>query len=75
MNDPMMTEKISSLQQLAQITDRLHSQQQSIKFRVLICMTGCRALGAASVAEQFKESLAGEEHVAVVERGVLVCVP
>ncbi|MHC5001084.1 MAG: NADH-ubiquinone oxidoreductase-F iron-sulfur binding region domain-containing protein, partial [Planctomycetota bacterium] len=67
----MMTEKISSLEQLAHITDCLHSQQQSIKFRVLICMTGCRALGAASVAEQFKESLAGEEQVAVVQTGCI----
>jgi NADH:ubiquinone oxidoreductase subunit F (NADH-binding)/(2Fe-2S) ferredoxin/Pyruvate/2-oxoacid:ferredoxin oxidoreductase delta subunit len=71
MNDPMMTEKITSLEQLMQLRDRLHSQQESIKFRILICMTGCRALGAASVAEQFKKSLAGEEQVAVVETGCI----
>ena len=67
----MMNPKITSLEQIAQLRERLHTQQQSIKIRVLICMTGCRALGAASVAEQFKESLAGEEHVAVVEAGCI----
>ena len=53
MNNPMVIENIASLEQLEQLRDRLHNQRQAIKIRVLICMTGCRALGAASVAEQF----------------------
>ena len=70
----MMTQKITSLEQLTQLSDRLHTQRQSIKTRILICMTGCRALGAASVAEQFKKSLALaelQEQVAVVETGCI----
>lgn len=69
-----MTETIASLEQLTKLRDHLQSQKQSIKTRVLICMTGCRALGAASVAEEFKKSLSGtelEKQVSIVETGCI----
>ena len=47
---------------------------QQYKARVLVCMTGCRALGAREVASKFKERLAElslENDVAVVETGCI----
>ena len=70
----MIKEKISSLQQLEKLSDSLQKQAASHKCRVLICMTGCRALGAEKVARQFQASLAGsdlEKDVAVVEVGCI----
>ncbi|MHC4881609.1 MAG: NADH-ubiquinone oxidoreductase-F iron-sulfur binding region domain-containing protein [Planctomycetota bacterium] len=67
-------EKITSVKQLVQLSDRLHRQRCSIKIRILVCMTGCRALGAAGVSEQFRKSLSDtklEGHVEVVETGCI----
>ncbi len=53
---------------------KLLGRVKTFKTRVLICMTGCRALGAESVAAKFKESLKArllDEQVAVVETGCI----
>jgi NADH-quinone oxidoreductase subunit F len=52
----------------------LLSRRQEYKARVLICMTGCRALGAQGVAAKFRErlkSLSLEKQVPVVETGCI----
>jgi NADH-quinone oxidoreductase subunit F/NADP-reducing hydrogenase subunit HndC len=70
----MVEEKINSLQDLEQSQQRLLSGAKEIKTRVLVCMTGCRALGAESVAAKFKERLKGrslDKQVAVVETGCI----
>jgi NADH-quinone oxidoreductase subunit F len=70
----MSIKKITSLGQLEQLSETLRTKQQAYKTRVLICMTGCRAMGAKSVAEQFKKSLAATElqqHTAIVEVGCI----
>ncbi len=74
MNKQMSKEKIISLSQLEQLSSDLRAKQQSYNARILICMTGCRALGAENVAKQFRKSLAGtklEHQVAVVEVGCI----
>ncbi|MHC4960954.1 MAG: NADH-quinone oxidoreductase subunit NuoF [Planctomycetota bacterium] len=74
MNNSIKIENTVSLEQLVQLRDRLQSQRSSVKIRILICMTGCRALGAAGVSEQFKKSLSGtdlEGRIAVVETGCI----
>lgn len=73
-NEQMNEKKITSLKQLEQLRDHLHAQQQTHKTRILICMTGCRALGAEKVAKEFRKSLAATElahPVAVVEVGCI----
>lgn len=70
----MGTEKITSLEQLEQLAEQLRIQGQSYQARILICMTGCRALGSENVAKQFRKSLAGtelESRIAVVEVGCI----
>ncbi len=55
---------------IIQLQQKLLSERQSRRARVLICMTGCRALGAKDVAEKFKEGIktaALEDKVAIVE--------
>ena len=67
----MPSKKIKSIQDLEDLQQELLSGQQ-YKARVLICMTGCRALGAQEVAVKFRERLAElsvENDVAVVETG------
>ena len=69
----MPNRKIKSLQDLEQLQQELLSGQQ-YKARVLICMTGCRALGALDVAARFRELLANsplEKEVSVVETGCI----
>jgi len=74
----MSLKKITSLNQLEQLSSQLRVQQQGYKARILICMTGCRALGAENVAKAFRENLAGtelENQIAVVEVGCIgMCV-
>ncbi len=65
---------IRSLEAIEQLRRRLQGEAKKYKARVLICMTGCRALGARDVATKFRErlealSLSGE--VAVVEAGCI----
>lgn len=68
-----MSERIiKSLDDLQQWRGELAKASGAFKSRVLICMTGCRALGAESVAVRFREALkeqALEAEVAVVEVG------
>ncbi len=69
----MPSKKIKSIQDLEDLQQELLSGQQ-YKARVLICMTGCRALGAQEVAVKFRERLAElslENDVAVVETGCI----
>ena len=66
--------KMKSLRDIEQLQQQLLSRQQRCKARVLICMTGCRALGARDVAEKFRERLKGVscgKEVAVVETGCI----
>ena len=71
---PMFDKKIESLNDIEQLRKRLHGERQSYKTRVLICMTGCRALGAQDVAAQLRKklkSLSLDEEVALVEAGCI----
>ena len=49
-------------------------ERQQYKTRVLICMTGCRALGAGAVSQAFSKKLKKlslDKEVAVVETGCI----
>ncbi|MFA6426445.1 MAG: NADH-quinone oxidoreductase subunit NuoF [Phycisphaerae bacterium] len=70
----MSIKKITSLNQLEQLSEELLAKQNTYKTRVLICMTGCRAMGAKNVAEQFRKNLGETElkhHTAIVEVGCI----
>jgi len=70
----MADKKIKSLSDIEQLRQRLLGEQRSYKARVLICMTGCRALGAQEVGAEFREkikSLCLDKQVAVVETGCI----
>ncbi len=70
----MAEKKIKSLSDIEQLRQRLLGRQRSYKARVLICMTGCRALGAQEVGAEFREklkSLSLDKEVAVVETGCI----
>ena len=70
----MSEKKIISLNQLQQLSEHLQKRQSSYKARILICMTGCRALGAEKVSEEFKKRISGtdlEDQIAVVEVGCI----
>ena len=66
--------KIKSLQDIEQLREQLLGVLHQQKARVLICSTGCRALGADDVVAKFKERLKGhrlEKDVAVVPTGCI----
>jgi NADH-quinone oxidoreductase subunit F len=70
----MSHKKITSLQDIEKLRQQLLSKQQSYKARILICMTGCRALGAQDVATEFYrqlKQLSLDEQVAVVSTGCI----
>ncbi|OHB75542.1 MAG: hypothetical protein A2Z25_07530 [Planctomycetes bacterium RBG_16_55_9] len=70
----MSKDRATSLNQLERLAVRLRAGQRAYKTRILICMTGCRALGAENVAGQLRKSLAGtelEQQVAVLEVGCI----
>ena len=70
----MSSKKINSPKKLKEIAQKAHQARQVYRCRVLICMTGCRALGAADIAAAFKEKLAAaklDNEVAVVETGCI----
>ena len=70
----MPGKKIKSLSDIEQLQRDLLSKQKDCKARVLICMTGCRALGAREVAARFRERLKDfslDEQVALVETGCI----
>ena len=66
--------KIKSLQDIEQLAEQLSGIRQQQKARILICSTGCRALGAGDVVAKFEERLKGhplEKDVAVVQTGCI----
>jgi len=70
----MSDKKIESLNDIEQLRKRLHGERESYKARVLICMTGCRALGAQDVAAEFQKQLKAlslDKQVAIVETGCI----
>ena len=70
----MAQEKITSLQDIEKLQQKLLSSRQNFKARVLICMTGCRALGAQDVCTEFRKllkRLSLDKQVAVVETGCI----
>ena len=70
----MPDNKIKSLDQLQSLQKRLIAEKSQYKARVLICMTGCRALGAQAVCDAFRQELAKStlaDKVEVVEVGCI----
>jgi len=70
----MSTMTIKSFDQLQARIKQIRQTQEQFDGRILICMTGCRALGAAEVAKAFREKLAEaslEKKFAVVETGCI----
>lgn len=66
--------KIKSLQHIEQLAEQLSGIRRQQKARILICSTGCRALGAGDVVAKFKERLKGhplEKDVAVIQTGCI----
>jgi len=70
----MALKKIKSLQEIEKLQQQLLNNRRNIKARVLICMTGCRALGAQDVCTEFRKQLKQlslDEQVTVVETGCI----
>jgi len=70
----MSSNKINSPEELKEIARQIRQSREKYRCRILICMTGCRALGAANVAATFREKLAEaklDDEVAVVETGCI----
>ncbi|NQT01451.1 MAG: NAD(P)H-dependent oxidoreductase subunit E, partial [Planctomycetes bacterium] len=70
----MAPKKIKSLQDIEKLHQQLLSSRQNLKARILICMTGCRALGAQDVCTEFRKQLKQlslDEQVTVVETGCI----
>ena len=68
----MAVTKIRTSQDLDTKAEKALQQRRRYKGRILICMTGCRALGAADVVQAFREKLAQnklDEKFEVVETG------
>jgi NADH-quinone oxidoreductase subunit F len=66
--------KIRSLEDIEQRHRQLKDEARRHTTRVLICMTGCRALGAADVAARFRERLEAQglaDQVAIVHTGCI----
>jgi len=70
----MASVSIRSRTDLKQLRESLVEQQKQYTARILICMTGCRALGAQDVSRAFREAITAEkleDTVAVVETGCI----
>ena len=66
--------KIRSPEELKKAAERAQKARRKYRCRVLVCMTGCRALGAADVVAAFREKLAAaglNEEIEVVETGCI----
>jgi NADH:ubiquinone oxidoreductase subunit F (NADH-binding)/(2Fe-2S) ferredoxin/NAD-dependent dihydropyrimidine dehydrogenase PreA subunit len=66
--------KLRSGKDIEQLRDNLAAESARFQMRILICMTGCRALGAQDVAEAFRRQLKEnslDHKVAVVEVGCI----
>jgi len=71
---PKTPKKIGSLEELQKKADQIRKAGQKYQARILICMTGCRALGAAEVAKTFRDKLVRaklDKAVEVVETGCI----
>ena len=70
----MPEKKVKSLDDLKALAARITEEKKKVKARVIICMTGCRALGAQLVADEFREKLSAaslDDKVEVVEVGCI----
>lgn len=70
----MNARKIRSPEELKKAAQRAQKARQKYRCRVLVCMTGCRALGAADVVAAFREKLAAaglNEEIEVAETGCI----
>ena len=70
----MKEKQIKDLKSLEKLAEALQKDMRKHTARVLVCMTGCRALGARAIVEQFREKLAEaklEKEIAVVEAGCI----
>jgi len=70
----MDTNKIRSHEELKQAARRAQKAREKYRCRVLVCMTGCRALGAADVVAAFREKLTAaglDKEAEVVEVGCI----
>ena len=68
----MSYQKLNSPQDLDAFRERALEAEKRFRGRVLICMTGCRSLGAIEIAKAFREQLAEagmDEEIAVVDVG------
>ena len=68
----MPISKISTPAELSAFREEALRERARFRARVLICATGCRALGAADLSRAFRETLASaglDREVAVVEAG------
>ncbi|UCG56771.1 MAG: FAD-dependent oxidoreductase [Phycisphaerales bacterium] len=63
----MAQTKIHTPAELTTRAEEIREARQNYKARVLICMTGCRALGAADVASAFRGKLAAAKLDGIVE--------
>ena len=50
-------QKLNSANELKAKIEQAKQRQQQYQRRILICMTGCRALGAKEVAKTFRDEL------------------
>jgi NADH-quinone oxidoreductase subunit F len=70
----MKAGKIRSPEELKKAAEQAKKARRKYRGRVLACMTGCRALGAADVVAAFREKLAAaglNEEIEVVETGCI----
>jgi NADH:ubiquinone oxidoreductase subunit F (NADH-binding)/(2Fe-2S) ferredoxin len=70
----MPGKRITSLKDIESLQQELIGTRKDVKARVLICMTGCRALGSLAVAEEFRTKLKSsslDKQVEVVETGCI----
>jgi NADH:ubiquinone oxidoreductase subunit F (NADH-binding)/(2Fe-2S) ferredoxin/NAD-dependent dihydropyrimidine dehydrogenase PreA subunit len=66
--------KLRSVKDIEQLRANLAAESARFEMRILICMTGCRALGAQDVAEAFRQQLKTnslDHKVTVVEVGCI----
>lgn len=70
----MPDKQIKSLEDIRRWREVLTKDSAGLKGRVLVCMTGCRALGASGVADKFRqvvEARSLDREIAVVEVGCI----
>ena len=70
----MAYSRIRGLEDLASVREKTLDARKRFRSRVLICMTGCRAMGAVELCRVFREKLAAarlDREVEVVEVGCL----